>query len=923
MQSTPFRTRFPVLCRVRRYARLAATGLVTLLAATAAVAAPPPAGAVIGNQAAASYIDASNVQQTATSNLVQTVVQQVGVFTLTANNTKSAAPGGTAYMPHTLTNTGNGPDTFKLQLADVAGGFNFSAQAIYLDADGNGLPDGTTPLVSGTTEFTTPSVPSGGSYRFVVALTVPTSPAPTGADSVTLTATASSASLYGTSSITNTDTVNVSFGAVFSVSKTVNQSLGASSTSACTGAPYTATGCVKLTYTLTYANNGASTGHLYLSDVIGSGSTTGFEYVAGSARWNGSGVLTDAVADGGEPSGIAFQAVTATGVTTLQAVVADVAPGASGVITFEVGVKSSATVGTSSTSNSATFGVAVNTTVAGGATGGTTQPSNASAYTVTPRHQFVANNGTHVAGVPTDGDNVSAAGPDVVLLATAVAGSTQSFNNTLWNTGNTTDTYNVTLSEQASFGFPAGTSFALYRADGTTPLTDSNGDGVVDTGPIAAGQNLVFVVKATIPGNACTPLCPTQPAYTVHVTATSVGNPGLTNKAFNRVGSITAPSVTLAWVTTPAVNGLWGGGANPAVTTNTVAAGASTSFDLRITNTAATGSPADIYELQSSATNFVAGTVPVVGWTVSFRNGACAANGTVITSTTPVAAGGTFSACAVVTTTSISPAATSDLYFKAVSGNTGVSATLRVAAAVTATVNLSLSPSNSGQAGVGGSVIYPHTLTNNGNQTCTGVAGSVSQTLASQGWTAAAYHDVNGNGLLDSGDPLVGSLADLAPGATVRLLLRVFVPGGAAIGANDVATITITATCGSSAVTATATDRTTVVSGQLRLVKRQVLDGACASPASPTYSDAQLSARAGQCILYEVVATNLGSVPVTAVSVTDITPPNTTLSKVATCTPGTVTTPALNGTGSVGCSVASLAPSAQIVLTFGVRIDGP
>src|SRR5688572_8898785 len=56
--------------------------------------APPPAGASIGNQASATYTDASNAPRTATSNPVVTIVQQVFGLTLTADGSKSAAPGG-------------------------------------------------------------------------------------------------------------------------------------------------------------------------------------------------------------------------------------------------------------------------------------------------------------------------------------------------------------------------------------------------------------------------------------------------------------------------------------------------------------------------------------------------------------------------------------------------------------------------------------------------------------------------------------------------------------------------------------------------------------------------------------------------------------------------------------------------------------
>src|SRR3954465_13469371 len=60
-----------------------------------AYAVAPPANTSIGNQASATYTDASNTQRTATSNTVVTIVQQVASFTLTTDGqTKPAAPGG-------------------------------------------------------------------------------------------------------------------------------------------------------------------------------------------------------------------------------------------------------------------------------------------------------------------------------------------------------------------------------------------------------------------------------------------------------------------------------------------------------------------------------------------------------------------------------------------------------------------------------------------------------------------------------------------------------------------------------------------------------------------------------------------------------------------------------------------------------------
>ena len=91
------------------WAGTAALALGGLFGASGAFAAPAPANTLIGNQAVAGYVDSTGNPQSASSNLVQTKVQQVGSFTLISDNTKSAAGGNTVYASHTLTtiNTGN------------------------------------------------------------------------------------------------------------------------------------------------------------------------------------------------------------------------------------------------------------------------------------------------------------------------------------------------------------------------------------------------------------------------------------------------------------------------------------------------------------------------------------------------------------------------------------------------------------------------------------------------------------------------------------------------------------------------------------------------------------------------------------------------------------------------------------------------
>ena len=131
--------------RVRRTMALA----MLLLAAVAMMLvwapqgfAAAPAGTSIGNQASATYTDGSGVTRTVTSNTVQTVVQQVASLTLTANGAKTSSIGSTVYYPHTLTNTGNGADTFALSVANVAGSaFSMTGLALYAD-NGSGQPTG-------------------------------------------------------------------------------------------------------------------------------------------------------------------------------------------------------------------------------------------------------------------------------------------------------------------------------------------------------------------------------------------------------------------------------------------------------------------------------------------------------------------------------------------------------------------------------------------------------------------------------------------------------------------------------------------------------------------------------------------------------------------------------------------------------------
>ena len=86
-------------------------------------------------------------------------------------------------------------------------------------------------------------------------------------------------------------------------------------------------------------------------------------------------------------------------------------------------------------------------------------------------------------------------------MASVAQGSALSFDNFIWNTGTSTDIIDVII-DTAGSTFPPGTAFQLFGEDGATPLLDSNGNGIPDTGPLAVGENRKVVIRATLPPDA-------------------------------------------------------------------------------------------------------------------------------------------------------------------------------------------------------------------------------------------------------------------------------------------------------------------------------------------------------------------------------------------------------------------------------------
>ena len=92
---------------------------------------------------------------------------------LGVDTTKMAAAGQMVYSQHTLTNNGNGEDTYTLNVAEVAGD-DLDADTgniqLFIDSNGNGLADAGETMVAANGKVT---LAGGQSVALVMAVKVP------------------------------------------------------------------------------------------------------------------------------------------------------------------------------------------------------------------------------------------------------------------------------------------------------------------------------------------------------------------------------------------------------------------------------------------------------------------------------------------------------------------------------------------------------------------------------------------------------------------------------------------------------------------------------------------------------------------------------------------------------------------------------
>lgn len=1006
-------------------------GISLMLCMGEASALAPAAGSSIGNQASATYTDGNNVSRITVSNAVTTVVAQVYSATLVQSQTRTGAPGQPITFAHSITNSGNGADTYTIGTGSFATGSGALAAVplLYADANCDGVADNTTVITQ------VGPVPANSVACFVAQGTLSNAG---GATPSTFNVNATSVGSPGAPAIaSNTDSANVASNGVINISKSVSTNSGPGGTT--------------VTYTLTYRNTGTvAVSGLVIGDTLQSGVTFA---PALNATVNGTVVAaTTAAANGNVTTSSSPRSSvavgTATGTTRTIVFVLDSVPANSqGTVSFQAqenggpvnynvaqfcygdgagGTVPSTPAGTATACNNIITGSGATTGTTSGTylstvlvdsnlnsgtgilTTNNPNTTNTVPFTVITGSSaaglVLVNDGTTSAGggdgtaggagTPVDGGNPSTAPAAAVdnttagvkedfnVVASAAQGATITFSNWVWNTGNASDSYNV---RAVTNNFPTGTSFLYLRSDGNTPLTDSDGDGRLDTGPIAglltsgtcpAGSpnttpatgacGYRLVVKAILPANAtgagpfglvlemsssATPTAVNRVTDVLSALSASkvdLLNPRTTTGTYAIGATGTCPGATdvtpnpgtpNAGVTCTQYTNNGGTGQTVAgeaafITSISANPGTTVIYKLDVKNDvpAATGS-ADSYDLtyafgtanagysRNTTTGVItygAPNLPQAGYAVNFyipTSTDCSGTfGSAVSNTGVIAPGATKLICAVVTIPSNANATTAtgyDLYFRAVSPTTitgdgtgtGTSAdVIRDRLVINSFRSISLTPNGNGQVFPGGSITYCHTLTNLGNVVETGALAAPSNVAspAAPAWPANAtvYANPSFDCQTPSGAPLTGAGLNYsvpiyngtARSNMVNYLVVVQAPSNATAGQSALTSLTATPNAIANTTTPapqTATDSTTVVVGQVTLVKSQVLDTGCTAgtftagtlpPGAPAaaFTSAQIAAKPGECIVYQVVATNIGTTQVSGLQIFDATPPNTT-----------------------------------------------
>ena len=858
---------------------------------SALVLAQPKAGSSITNIASGDFYDELGNLQVINSNAVILTVQPIYSLTLQSNQQNIGTIGSKVNFPHVLTNTGNIVDDYKLTLTQLTNDqFNLDNVAVYIDRDQNGEPDDNNNLLNSTTSF---RLEAGEFASLVVVGSIPTNVSANNVANFTLTATSQhdNAVIMAVS-----DTAKVVDDAVVQVTKIQSVSTGKTGT--------------EITYTFMYTNTGTAAARLVLRDTL----ATDLSYKFGSGSWgNGSGSLTDADdIETGANAGIKYKV--SNGQVDVE--LASIAALSKGTVSFKVTVNPNSVEKVQNTADYQQYN-ASNTVLKSTTT-------NTVIFNVQQTLGVVLNyspTNTNDDGEPNGGLN------NLQIQNNTFSGVAKEiqFDNYVWNTGQANDTYNLSFVKS---NVPSCAVVRLYHADGRTLLTDTNGDGVIDTGGLAYGTSKRIKLGVYFPSN-----CTSTSTMDFDITATSVTDTSIKNSTRDQLVNTVAMGESDLYNSNNSgvgVGNVTASGGQALLVKNAVK-GATAIFPLVIRNNSTVSNNYNLYASSTTIDiNSINTTLPT-DWVVKFYNGdaTCQTLQGEITSTGNMAAGTIKQYCAVVTVPANTTLTSLPIWFamKSPMNAQGDSIKDQVDVAVR---KLILANDQQGRINVGGTVVYLHTLKNMGTFVEGDTSGKVTLSVIPQnindGFTYTLYYDANNNGVLDLTDPIATDLSitgGLNPQGSVQLILKAQAPLTTVNGISSAANIVVSATNTIQGLTLTTiqnTDLTTVDPTQLRLTKEQSKDEACVliNVATAIYASTPLTIKPNQCVTYRLTIKNDGSTPAANVVINDVVPAYSILRNALppSVSKGSVTVSGDQISGNIG----ALAPQEQAALYFSIQV---
>ena len=862
----------------------------------------PAPGSYISNIASGDYVDETGNILLVNSNPVSLEVQKILALKLVQDQQQQSTVGGQVNFPHVLTNSGNTSDSYILSLIHSTDDeFDLGSIKVYADRDQNGIPDDNIDLLTPNTSVTL----RAGETLSVVAV-----------GNVPLAVKATQKSVFELKAISQTenslfaavnDTVVVVDDAVISVMKAQDKSQGNVDD--------------VVTYTLTYRNNGTDVAQLTITDLL----DDSLQYIVKSAQWNqGSVKLTDDDdTENTVNAGIKYQFIS--NKNTIKAEIASVPPLTSGVLTFRVNVKNA---DKTKIPNTAKYTYVGNTSLTS-----YSLDSNTVHYTLAPSLGVVLNNKSSSAVNVGNPDRA----PDNLLTITSLKpGQEVYFKNYVWNMGNVTDIYNLSYTPS---NLPACAQVRLYSKDGKTLLTDTNGDGVVDTGALASSA-----VKEIRVGVSASTSCNTEVSnIVIDVKATSVFSSDISDPTRNvittLVGSSSESDLYNSDNTGKDVGKIDNNG-NPWLKKSVL--DGKVVFPLAAENKSTQSNNYNLFASFSAIDPQNISVVTASGFTVKFYEGdtTCSTLDKQITNTGTMAAGATKLYCAVILVDPSQQNFVKSVWFAIQSPvNQQVDAIKNEISSSTAR-QLILSNDQQGQVSVGGTIVYVHILKNTGTITEGATSGSVvkfkvSPQKSDDNFIYSLYYDMNKDGKIDSFDKFIDANTDLntltagvgiAPQLDIQLLLKVQAPTTATHGVVSVADIIVEAGTYTNIKLDDLknTDITTVSVSAMQLVKHQVKAPSCtmifnqANVAPLTFITQPLEIKPNECVIYKLEIENKGSSVVTNVQFQDSVPAYTQLVGTPFLVPiGDNKSAAENIKGTV----SSLSPGQMANMYFMIRVN--